>query len=88
MGLNNRSILGPVNPYDDGVQANRVDGRQPTSSGPTDQASQDTQAERDAQVAAFREAQAFTSKIADDNTAGGVQLGRGPDTFTTTPRKA
>jgi hypothetical protein len=60
----NRSILGPVNPYDDGARANYVDGgddsltaRQPyrPPSQLTDQPSPQTEAERGGLETSFKE---------------------------------
>jgi hypothetical protein len=81
MSISKRSILGPANPYDDGLPpASQVNGDQPlatTAFG--DQQSLDT---RERRVAEFREAQELAAKI---NNAGatGEQIGRGRDTFRT-----
>jgi hypothetical protein len=85
----NRSILGPVNPYDDGQKANAVDGgddslgqRGPVAPAHGDQQSPETQAQRDSLTAAYVESRDLASGFAGDGSAG-RQLGRGADTFST-----
>lgn len=84
----NRSILGPINLYDNGLKAasyapggdDSLD--QPVDPAPAfnDQGSTDTLDQRQAQAQAFREAQRVASQFVGDGAAGS-QLGRGPDTF-------
>jgi hypothetical protein len=90
MSVTRRNILGP--PADLGAKANQVDGgddslsaRQPYTAPTTltDQTSPQTEAERGGLETAFKESQRFTSQIGSDAGSGGLQLGRGPDTFTT-----
>jgi hypothetical protein len=86
MTINNRSILGPANPYDDGkLPASAVDGQQQAASTVIgDQQSLETETRRDATVSAYRHAETLAGKIGSDAGAGGEQIGRGPDRFTTT----
>jgi hypothetical protein len=84
MSITQRSILGPVNPYDNGrAPASQVDGQQPAATGTTDQASAETQTRRTATEAAFRQAQTLAGGISNAGAAG-EQIGRGPDAFRTT----
>jgi hypothetical protein len=85
-----RSILGPVNPYENGLPpVNYVDGgddslsaRQPYTAplSVTDQTSAETRAERDGLQDAHKQAQSVASQFVSDGAAGS-QIGRGPDTF-------
>lgn len=75
----NRSILGPPNPFDDGIQANYVDGGSNAldtapSSAPAggDQGSTDTLAQRQAEANAFRAAQRDAGLISGAGAAGTV----------------
>jgi hypothetical protein len=78
----NRSILGPVNPYDDGQKANYVPGGLDTpqrsgvidgdTSAVTDQGGVGTAAARAAEQDAFRSAQAAAGLVGADAGAGGT----------------
>jgi hypothetical protein len=84
----NRSILGPINPYDNGLKAasyapggdDSLD--RPVNPAPAggDQGSTDSLDQRQAQAQAFREAQRVAGAFVGDGAAGS-QLGRGPDAF-------
>lgn len=90
MSVQRRNILGPA--ADLGPKANQVSGgddslsaRQPYTAPSTlsDQTSPQTEEERGGLESAFKQSQQFSSQIGADGGAGGLQLGRGADTFTT-----
>lgn len=81
MSIQHRSVLGKPNQLDNGLKpASAVDGGNPSPSGVTDQSSPETEQRRNSLELAYREARNAAGAF-DGDGAAGVQIGRGPDTF-------